>query len=206
MLLARRASPPRAALLRFVSSGPAFDWLSDNASLTGDSAKRVVAELTKTGMKQEELPQLFDQMGEAGIKSLIRSVERTRAARANKDSPIVELIVEVPKEKRNFTIRGHEGETLYEIVTDAAAETGGQELARYLECACGGVMACSTCHVLLEPTQFKEMSEPCEAELDMLDLAYGYEENSSRLGCQLKLKEAFNGARIRLPSGVYNFF
>ena len=106
MLLARRAFPPRAAQLRFVSSGPAFDWLSENASLTGDSAKRVVAELTKTGMKQEELPQLFDQIGEAGIKSLIRSVERTRAARANKDSPIVELIIEVPKEKRNFTIRG----------------------------------------------------------------------------------------------------
>jgi len=52
-----------------------------------------------------------------------------------------------------------------------------------LDHACGGVCACSTCHVI-----FREGLETCpeasEAEEDMLDTAPGVE-ISSRLGCQV---------------------
>lgn len=48
--------------------------------------------------------------------------------------------------------------------------------------ACGGVVACSTCHVHIKQG-FHTCSEAEEAELDMLDLAPDLKPNS-RLACQ----------------------
>lgn len=48
--------------------------------------------------------------------------------------------------------------------------------------ACGGVVACSTCHVHVKEG-FRTCSEAQEAELDMLDLAPDLKPNS-RLACQ----------------------
>ena len=43
-----------------------------------------------------------------------------------------------------------------------------------LEGACGGTIACSTCHVIVEdPAIFKSLGEPTDEENDMLDLALG---------------------------------
>lgn len=40
--------------------------------------------------------------------------------------------------------------------------------------ACEGSLACSTCHVIVESDEYySRMKEPCEDELDMLDLAFG---------------------------------
>ena len=43
----------------------------------------------------------------------------------------------------------------------------------YFEGACGGELACSTCHVRLEPEYFKLLPKKEEEEEDMLDLAAG---------------------------------
>jgi len=51
-----------------------------------------------------------------------------------------------------------------------------------LDHACGGVVACSTCHVIVR-TGLETCNEATEDEEDMLDNAPGLEENS-RLGCQ----------------------
>lgn len=48
--------------------------------------------------------------------------------------------------------------------------------------ACGGVCACSTCHVILKGG-FSSTNEASEEEEDMLDLAPGLE-STSRLACQ----------------------
>jgi ferredoxin, 2Fe-2S len=48
--------------------------------------------------------------------------------------------------------------------------------------ACGGVCACSTCHVIVREG-FKSLSEASEKEEDMLDLAPGVT-LQSRLACQ----------------------
>jgi ferredoxin len=45
-----------------------------------------------------------------------------------------------------------------------------------LEGACEGSLACSTCHVYLEPHVFKALEEPDDDENDMLDLAFGLTE------------------------------
>ena len=42
-----------------------------------------------------------------------------------------------------------------------------------IEGACGGEMACSTCHVILTPDLFNILPEKTEEEQDMLDLAWG---------------------------------
>ena len=51
-----------------------------------------------------------------------------------------------------------------------------------LDHACGGVVACSTCHVIVR-AGFTTTGESSEEEEDMLDNAPGLEE-TSRLGCQ----------------------
>lgn len=39
--------------------------------------------------------------------------------------------------------------------------------------ACGGTLACSTCHVVVAERFYKMLPEPQDEELDMLDLAFG---------------------------------
>uniref|UniRef100_A0A7S0UIA1 2Fe-2S ferredoxin n=1 Tax=Polytomella parva TaxID=51329 RepID=A0A7S0UIA1_9CHLO len=74
-----------------------------------------------------------------------------------------------------------------------------------LEGACEGSLACSTCHVILEPDYFKKLTEPSDDELDMLDLAFGLKE-TSRLGCQVTVSKELEGARIQIPSASRNFY
>ena len=52
-------------------------------------------------------------------------------------------------------------------------------------CACGGVCACSTCHVWVRQG-LGSLSEASERELDILDKAFEVRP-SSRLGCQARV-------------------
>ena len=70
----------------------------------------------------------------------------------------------------------------------------------YLEGACEGSLACSTCHVILtNEKEFSAFPEATEEEEDMLDLAFGLEEYS-RLGCQLIIKPEMEGFSFRIPA------
>lgn len=42
-----------------------------------------------------------------------------------------------------------------------------------IEGACGGEMACSTCHVILDEALYRKLPAKREEEQDMLDLAWG---------------------------------
>ena len=66
---------------------------------------------------------------------------------------------------------------------------------------CEGAMACSTCHVILEPAAFDRLPPPSEEEDSILDLAPGACE-TSRLGCQIVLTQAEDGLVIRLPASA----
>ena len=72
-----------------------------------------------------------------------------------------------------------------------------------IEGACEGSLACSTCHVIVDPSWFARLPTPTEDEEDMLDLAFGLEK-TSRLGCQLVITEALDGLVVRLPAGTRN--
>ncbi len=72
-----------------------------------------------------------------------------------------------------------------------------------IEGACEGSLACSTCHVIVDPSWFARLANPTEDEEDMLDLAFGLEK-TSRLGCQIVITEALDGLVVRLPPGSRN--
>eukprot|EP00520_Triparma_pacifica_P005288 CAMPEP_0118657628 /NCGR_PEP_ID=MMETSP0785-20121206/14123_1 /TAXON_ID=91992 /ORGANISM="Bolidomonas pacifica, Strain CCMP 1866" /LENGTH=82 /DNA_ID=CAMNT_0006550565 /DNA_START=476 /DNA_END=724 /DNA_ORIENTATION=+ len=72
-----------------------------------------------------------------------------------------------------------------------------------IEGACGGELACSTCHVLFEDGELSDVGEPGEEEEDMLDLAYGMEEGRSRLGCQVRIGKELDGKVIEIPEDPY---
>ncbi|MET0154565.1 MAG: 2Fe-2S iron-sulfur cluster-binding protein [Rickettsiales bacterium] len=70
-----------------------------------------------------------------------------------------------------------------------------------LEGACEGSLACSTCHVIVDPEYFDLLEPPSEDEEDMLDLAFGLQE-TSRLGCQVKVSDALDGLRVKVAKGA----
>ena len=72
-----------------------------------------------------------------------------------------------------------------------------------LEGACGGELACSTCHLVFEEASYKSLPEKTEEEEDMLDLAFGLTD-TSRLGCQIKLTKELEGIRATIPGGADN--
>jgi hypothetical protein len=59
----------------------------------------------------------------------------------------------------------------------------------------------------LHPTKdsFAQLDPPCEAELDMLDLAYEPTE-TSRLGCQIIMSKSIDGITVTIPAGVNNLW
>jgi 2Fe-2S ferredoxin len=72
-----------------------------------------------------------------------------------------------------------------------------------LEGACEGSLACSTCHVIVDPEWYDVLQEATEDEEDMLDLAFGLT-HTSRLGCQIIMSDELDGLTVRLPAGTRN--
>jgi 2Fe-2S ferredoxin len=92
-------------------------------------------------------------------------------------------------------------------VVEAPLGMSVMEIARQngvdIEGACEGSMACSTCHVIVEPEWFKKLDPASDDEEDMLDLAFGLAK-TSRLGCQIVMRPDLDGLVVRLPKEVRN--
>lgn len=73
-----------------------------------------------------------------------------------------------------------------------------------LEGACEGVMACSTCHVIVEANDFEQLPAASEEEEDLLDLA-AYPTRTSRLACQIVLTDEMKSLTVRIPPGAKNW-
>ena len=75
------------------------------------------------------------------------------------------------------------------LEVEVAAGTSILEAARRSDAqvgsACGGVCACSTCHVYVKEG-LDELTEPSEREEDIMDKAFDVRADS-RLGCQSKI-------------------
>ena len=72
-----------------------------------------------------------------------------------------------------------------------------------IEGACEGSLACSTCHVIVDPEWYELLREASEDEEDMLDLAFGLTA-TSRLGCQIIVTEELDGLIVHLPASTRN--
>lgn len=94
------------------------------------------------------------------------------------------------------------------VVSAKVGETLLQTAHRHeidLEGACEGVCACSTCHLIVPLELYDSLEEPSEDEEDMLDMAFGLTE-TSRLGCQIVVRQDMDGVELRLPSATRNFY
>jgi ferredoxin len=73
-----------------------------------------------------------------------------------------------------------------------------------LEGACEGVMACSTCHVIVDKEDFERLPPASEEEEDLHDLA-SHTARTSRLACQIILTEEMERLTVRIPPAVTNW-
>lgn len=73
-----------------------------------------------------------------------------------------------------------------------------------LEGACEGVMACSTCHVIVDKADFEKLPRASDEEEDLLDLA-AHATRTSRLACQIILSDDLGSLDVRIPSGAKNW-
>lgn len=91
------------------------------------------------------------------------------------------------------------GET---VEADGAAGISLLEVAQSagmpLEGTCEGQMACSTCHVIVDPDWFDRLPPASDDEEDMLDLASSVA-RTSRLSCQIVLADGMDGLAVRIP-------
>eukprot|EP00644_Phytophthora_capsici_P015918 jgi/Phyca11/536234/estExt2_fgenesh1_pg.C_PHYCAscaffold_490049 len=100
----------------------------------------------------------------------------------------------VDAEGESTTVKADEGETLLDVAQENDVE---------LEGACGGELACSTCHLVFEKRIFDDLPEISEEEEDMLDLAWGLTD-TSRLGCQIQVTKEMEGMTVRIPDESVN--
>jgi len=73
-----------------------------------------------------------------------------------------------------------------------------------LEGACEGVMACSTCHVIVDAADFEKLPAASEEEEDLLDLA-AHAVRTSRLACQIILDQRMTSLTVRIPPSATNW-
>jgi 2Fe-2S ferredoxin len=90
---------------------------------------------------------------------------------------------------------------------DAPVGMSVMEIARRhdidIEGACEGSLACSTCHVIVDPDWYGRLAEASEEEEDMLDLAFDLT-RTSRLGCQIIITKELDGLVVQLPAATRN--
>ena len=144
----------------------------------------------------------LEKFGTPGIMALATAVEREmEEERRLQDMQTVTIHIHTSTGAK-MKYEAKETETIKSIVDRNKEELGG-----LLECACDGIGACSTCHVIVDQDTFDKanLKEIDEAEMDMIDLAWGVTE-TSRLGCQLRLTKECDGMIVTIPDGVHNLY
>jgi 2Fe-2S ferredoxin len=62
---------------------------------------------------------------------------------------------------------------------------------------CGGMCACATCHVFVDPQWLDKLPAPMSDETDMLGDLMHRQENS-RLSCQILLNDKLSGLKVTI--------
>ena len=94
-------------------------------------------------------------------------------------------------------------ETPVEVTTGTTVLQAAWDNNIDIEGACEGVMACSTCHVIVAEDHCTKLDDPSDEEEDLLDLAWGVRP-TSRLGCQIVVTDDLDGMELLLPASTNN--
>ena len=90
-----------------------------------------------------------------------------------------------------MVVEAETGKSILEVAHDNHIE---------IESACGGVCACTTCHVVIK-AGFNSLEAASDSEEDLLDRAWGLS-TTSRLACQAKIGSA--DLTIEIPRYTIN--
>jgi ferredoxin, 2Fe-2S len=88
--------------------------------------------------------------------------------------------------------------TLDARVGDSVMETAVRNGVRGIVAECGGACACATCHVFVDEEYAVIVGGPGPLEDDMLDGAVTPRTERSRLSCQIKMRDEFDGLVVRI--------
>jgi 2Fe-2S ferredoxin len=99
----------------------------------------------------------------------------------------MKIVVTLPDETVR-EIAAKAGHTLMEAMRDGGVPVRAE---------CGGAMACATCHVRVDDAWIDKVGKAGGEEMDLLDHS-DYLSATSRLACQVKLKDALDGLRVTL--------
>jgi 2Fe-2S ferredoxin len=94
-----------------------------------------------------------------------------------------------------LTVAGRAGASLMR-----AAQAAGVD---GIAAACGGVLSCATCHVVVAPEWAERLPPPDADEEAMLEMTAAPREATSRLSCQIVLGDELQGLVARLPDTQY---
>jgi 2Fe-2S ferredoxin len=72
-----------------------------------------------------------------------------------------------------------------------------------IEADCGGLMTCATCHVYVGEAFAGLLPPPGEEELGMLEFTASPRRPTSRLSCQIELREELDGLTVELPASQH---
>ena len=86
-------------------------------------------------------------------------------------------------------LQGQPGDSIMQLARAAGLPVLGE---------CNGSLACATCHVVVDPAWIGRLPPVSDEEEAMLDTVFDLSP-TSRLSCQLRLSDALDGNRARLP-------
>jgi len=105
-------------------------------------------------------------------------------------------------------------ENLHILVTDQKGEThrlpalSGWRIMEIIrdhglpiKAECGACLSCATCHVYVDKDWQGKLIAPTEEENDMLDEAFDVED-TSRLSCQILMRDDLDGLQVTLAPGI----
>ncbi len=86
-------------------------------------------------------------------------------------------------------LQGQPGDSVMQLARAAGLPMFGE---------CNGSLACATCHVIVDDAWAGKLPPATDDEDAMLDTVFDLM-STSRLSCQLRLSDALDGLRVRLP-------
>ena len=88
---------------------------------------------------------------------------------------------------KGIVIAASEGISIMQLATSNAVPG--------IDAECGGSLSCATCHVYMDEKTFAQLPEQNEEESEVIEFMEKVEA-TSRLACQVKLTEAFDGMTV----------
>jgi 2Fe-2S ferredoxin len=99
---------------------------------------------------------------------------------------MVKLVV-TDKDGRDVEVDARPGWSIMENI---------RQLPRSVEAVCGGLCSCATCHVLLDEASMRRVPPRRYEERVMLSTARSFDDQRSRVSCQIKVTPELEGLRL----------